>query len=280
MEHFTFSWQTIDGLAIYAQGWRPLGDVRAVLAVVHGLGEHGGRYLKIAQPLVSQGYGVITFDQRGFGRSQGRRGHTPGYDSLLADIDCLLEQAACFFPGKPRFLYGHSLGGNLVLNFGLRRERGLAGIIATSPWLRLAFPLPRWKILLARIMDRIWPTYTQSHGLRPAAQTAGGVPDLVQDPLVHDRISARLFTRVQEAGIWALANASRWQTPLLLMHGEEDDITSPAASQEFARKVGALCTFKLWPGLGHELYQEHAKAQVLEFLLQWLAKKLTEKNVK
>ncbi|WP_227762115.1 alpha/beta hydrolase [Zhaonella formicivorans] len=271
MEHFTFQWQTGDGLRLFAQGWRPEGP-KAVVGVVHGLGEHGGRYLKLAQFLVPEGYAVLTFDQRGFGRSEGRRGHTPGYDFLLDDIDEFLQQAALRFPGKPRFLYGHSMGGNLVLNYALRRKPKLSGVIATGPWLRLAFEPPPWKICLAKIMNMVMPAFTQSNGLRSRdlSHDAESVHSYEHDPLVHDRISARLFTGVYEAGLWALGHAAQFDLPLLLMHGGADRITSPEASHRFASQVPVHCTFKLWPGLYHELFNESQKEEVARFLTTWL----------
>lgn len=274
MKHWQWYFKTHDGLKLFAQGWKPLEPVKAVLALVHGLGEHGGRYEALAQALVSQGYAVVAFDQRGFGRSEGRRGYVPGYDYLLADLDVFLDQVRELFSHKPLFLCGHSMGGNLVLNYGLERKKNLAGIMATGPWLRLAFTLPRWKMFLAKVLDKVWPSFTQSHGLRTAADFIEETNAPPPDPLVHDRISARLFMEMERGGQRALHKASQFKYPLLLMHGQADAITSPKASEDFAGKVGDKCTFKLWPGLYHNLLQEPVLPQVVDFLLLWLEERL------
>jgi len=146
MKHSEFKFKTFDGLLLFAQSWQPKNQTKAVVCLVHGMGEHSGRYTYLVDRLIQTGYTVLTFDLRGHGRSPGQRGHTPSYEALLQDISSLLEVANERFPQRPSFLYGHSLGGNLVLNYVLRRQTQLKGVIATDPWLRLAFEPPRFKI--------------------------------------------------------------------------------------------------------------------------------------
>ncbi len=272
MEHFDFDWLTGDGLRIYARGWLPEGDPWAVVCLVHGLGEHSGRYAHLARRLTGDGFALLSFDLRGFGRSQGRRGHTPGYDSLMDDVGRLLGEAEGRFPGRRRFLYGHSMGGNLVINYALRRRPPLAGVIASGPWFRLAFDPPASKLKVGRVMNSLWPTFTQASGLDSAALSRD--PEVVKaynsDPLVHRLISARLFTCVFEAGIWALDHAAEFGLPLLIMHGGADRITSPEASRLFAGRVTGPCQFKLWDGFYHEIHNEPEKEEVFNYLVSWL----------
>lgn len=272
MTHYEFGWTTKDGLRIYAQGWQPETEPRAVLCIVHGLGEHGGRYARQAAVFVEAGCAVLIFDQRGFGKSQGRRGHTPGYAALLDDIAVLLQEAERQYPHVPLFLYGHSMGGNLVLNYVLRRKPFLKGVIATGPWLRLAFTPPAYKIFLAGVMNVIWPSFTQANGIRASelSHDRDDTEAYEKDPLVHDRISARMFLSVFQAGLWALEKAHEFNLPLLLMHGGDDRITSPEASSRFAAKAGEKCTLRIWPGLYHELLNEPDRPEAREYMLGWI----------
>jgi len=165
MKHSKFKFKTFDGLQLFARSWQPEAKPRAVICLIHGMGEHSGRYTHVADQLTQTGYTLLSFDLRGHGQSQGPRGHTPSYEALLNDINSLLNEADKNFPELPRFLYGHSLGGNLVLNYVLHRQPKLKGVIVTDPWLRLAFEPPRFKIILAQITNYIWPSFSQKNGL-------------------------------------------------------------------------------------------------------------------
>ena len=122
MNHIEFTRQSPDKLQFYFQGWEPETSPRAVVCLVHGLGEHTGRYAHVAAALNDAGYAVLGFDLRGHGKSEGLRGHTPSYETLMDDIGRLLDEAAQRYPGKAQFIYGHSLGGNLVLNYALETQ--------------------------------------------------------------------------------------------------------------------------------------------------------------
>jgi alpha-beta hydrolase superfamily lysophospholipase len=272
MQHIEFTRQASDGIQYYFQGWQPEIPAKAVVCLVHGLGEHSGRYAHIAPALNAAGYALFGFDLRGHGKSDGPRGHTPSYDTLLDDIGRLLDEAAARYPGLPRFLCGQSLGGNLVLNYALRRKPAIAGVVATSPWLRLSSAPPAARMTLGRVMNRLLPAFVQSSGLDPTGLSRD--PEVVRaykvDPLVHDRLSARLGMVAIEAGEWALAHAAEFPLPLLLAHGSADKLTSATASAEFAKKVPGDCTFKVWDGFYHETHNEPEKAEVLSFMIDWL----------
>ena len=276
MKHSEFEFKTFDGLSLFGQSWQPKDRPRAVVCLVHGLGEHRGRYVHVADSLTQAGYTLISFDLRGHGKSEGPRGHTPSYEALIWDISSLLEIVNKQFPQLPSFLYGHSLGGNLVLNYVLRRQSHFKGVIVTDPWLRLAFEPPRFKIILAQITNYIWPSFSQKSGLN--TETISRDPEVVyayeNDPLAHDHVSARMFIGSYQAGQWALEHASEFSLPLLLMHGGDDKIISVKASHEFANMKTENCTFKIWDGLYHEIHNEPEKEEIFKFLIDWLDKKV------
>jgi acylglycerol lipase len=272
VEHIEFRWRTSDGLQLFAQGWRPRGECRAVVCLVHGLGEHTGRYGHVAVALSRAGYALLGFDLRGHGRSEGQRGHAPSLDDLLDDMTRLLEEATQRFLGCPAFLYGHSLGGSLVLDFALRRRPHIAGVIATGPLLRTAFTPPAWKTTLGRLLYGVWPTLSLTNGLdiTGLSRDAAVVSAYANDPLVHDRVSARLGMDMLDSGEWALARASAFPLPLLLMHGGADRITSAEASRQFAESAPDSCTLRIWDGLYHEIHNEPEQRQVFDVLIEWL----------
>ncbi len=279
MQRFEFGWQTKDGLRLYAQGWKPEAELKGVVCLVHGLGEHSGRYEHLAAFLNQAGYALLAFDLRGHGKSGGQRGYAPSYEALLDDIARLLDEAANRYPDLPRFLYGHSLGGNLVINYALRRRPQLAGVIATGPFFRAAFEPPAWKLTLARIMYNLWPTLSLSNELDRQALSRDPevVRDYDEDPLVHDRLTPRLTMDMFQAGLWALEHASELSLPLLLMHGSADRLCSVQASREFAARAGDRCTLKIWDGFYHEIHNEPEQEQVFEYLLEWLNSRVSDR---
>lgn len=276
MKHDEFKFKSFDGLQLFGQSWQSETKSRAVICLAHGMGEHSGRYAHVVDRLTKAGYVLFTFDLRGHGQSSGPQGHTPSYKTLLQDISSLLEAANKQFPQLPYFLYGHSLGGNLVLNYVLRYKPQLRGVIVTGPWLRLSFEPPAFKVTLGKVMNKIWPSFSQSSGLDTKALSHD--PKVVHayenDPLVHDHISARMFIGIYQSGQWALEHASEFSLPLLLMHGGDDKIISVEASREFANKINENCTLKVWDELYHEIHNEPEKEEVFKFLIGWLDKEV------
>ena len=276
MNHVEFTRQSPDKLQLYFQGWEPEASLRAVVCLVHGLGEHTGRYAHVAAALNEAGYAVLGFDLRGHGKSEGLRGHTPSYDTLMDDIGRLLDAAAQRYPGKSQFIYGHSLGGNLVLNYALRRKPRLAGVVSTSPAIRMTKPLPGTQLATAKVMNKLQPTIQMPNGL--TLDSLARDPEVIRayksDPLVHNKISVRLAVEMLQAGEWALAHAAEFPLPLLLVHGSADEITSAAATQEFAGRVPGDCTLKIWDGFYHETHNEPEKAEVLAFMVAWIGSRV------
>lgn len=280
MPHASFEWVSSDGLTLYAQEWRPELAPKATVCLVHGLGEHSGRYAHLAAQLTMAGYALLAFDQRGHGRSEGPRGHTPSLETWLNDIDGLLAQAAVRYPSCPRFLYGHSLGGAQALLYTLKRRPPLHGVIVTAPALRLAYTPPAWKVTLSKVLARLWPTFTMASGLEVQAlsRDAAVVESYRRDRLVHDRISASAGYWLLRIGELGLQQAAELSIPLLLMHGSADRIVSCEASREFAARTDGLCTLRIWDGLYHEIHNEPQQEQVFALLVTWLDTQLREKH--
>jgi len=191
---------------------------------------------------------------------------------MLADLSDFLGQIKSRYPHAPVFLYGHSLGGNLILNFALRRKAPVQGAIVTGAWLKVAFEPPAAKVAVARALNRVVPGFTQEWGLEtPALSHDTEIVEVYDaDPLVHGRISARLFVAFYDAGKWALEHASEFPLPLLLMHGTADRVTSLEASREFAMRAGKIVTWRAWEGLYHEIHNEPARGKVVGAMIHWM----------
>ena len=272
MKTFETSWTDKQGLRFHSRGWEPEAAPKAVVAFVHGLGEHIGRFAHVGEAFTSAGYALMGFDLRGHGQSEGPRGHTPSIEAFMQDIDLLLEHVHQRYPGLPTFLYGHSLGGILVLNYGLRRKPALKGVIATSSGLRTALEKQPVKIMMANVLGGIAPTVLIPSGLATSGLSHDPQVERVylKDPLVHDKISLGFGKVMLSAVHWALQHASEFPLPLLLVHGTDDPIAFPSGSQEFAAGAGDRATLVLWKGLYHETHNELNKAEVLQTTIRWM----------
>lgn len=276
MKHEEMQWFSNDGLQLFAQKWEPEGEVKAVINLVHGLGEHSGRYQQWAEKLTGAGYAVMTFDLRGHGRSGGPRGHVSSFDRFADDVSLLLENSIQRFPGKPHFLYGHSLGGLIVLYYLIQRQPQLSGAVVTSAGLQTALTEQKFKIFLARLLGSIWPSSSLPSGLEP--DTLSRDPAVVEayksDPLVHDRISSGFGKSGLQAIEYIYNNASRINLPLLLMHGTADQLAFLSGSQKLVESISCDYNFKAYENCAHELHYEPEKDQVFEDLQEWLDQKL------
>jgi len=261
----------------YGCHW-PVDNPCAVMVLVHGLGEHIGRYGHLACRYQEHRMAVVGFDLPGHGKTPGQRGHADSLDALMDSIDAAVEAAKQLYPGSPVFLHSQSMGGNLALHYGHRYHEKVEGIIASSPWIGLAFPDPALKVALGRLMRNIWPTLSLPTGLDP--RKISRIPEVVKayqdDPLVHGKISAAL-------GITILDAAQAWQQyegpyPVcaLLMHGTHDGLTSHDQTRNLAQRMGSETTFQSWAGAFHELHHEPEQADVFQYGMAWITGKLEQ----
>jgi len=250
-------------------------NIKAGIILVHGLGEHIRRYSLWADKFISKGYGFIGVDLPGHGNSEGRRGVMNSYKLAAEMIDIQIRELKKTFPGIPVFLYGHSLGGTIVLQYVLQNKPQIKGVIVTSPWLRLSFEPSKAKLKLVSIMKGIMPSLVQPSGLivEHVSHDPAVIDSYKNDPLNHNKISVGLVHSTISAAEYSLSHASELKLPLLLIHGSDDLITSPEGSREFASKT-PLAELKIWPGGYHELQNELFKDDVFGFIENWTSSKL------
>lgn len=254
----------------------PADNPKAVVVLVHGMGEHLGRYKESVIPiLIENNYSVIAYDQFGHGKTEGKRGHTSNYDILLESLETVVVKANIEYKDLPVFVYGHSMGGNVVINYALQKQSNIKGVIATSPLLRLAFEPPKWKLSVGKFMLNILPSITLPSELDTKAISRD--PDEVKryenDTLVHDKISPVYSFPVFDAGEYAIENATQLKIPTLICHGTGDSITSHKASEEFAN-ASKKVEIKLFEGGYHELHHDLCKEELLQTVINWLNSKL------
>ena len=257
-----------DGTLLRARAWEPAEPPKSMLGIVHGLGEHAGRYAAIVESFTRAGSVVVAYDQRGHGRTGGP---LPSFATLLDDIDLLVSEMQRR-GDLPKFLFGQSLGGSLVLNYALRRRPRLTAVIALSPLLTPTVPPPAWRLGLARFLSLVWPSCSLYSGVNPddLSHDPYVARQYRQDPLVHSRVSAILGTSMLTAGQWAIDHADQLPLPALLMHGTGDRLTSAESSRTFASRAGSRCTLQIWEGLFHELHFETERDQVLQRIRDWM----------
>jgi alpha-beta hydrolase superfamily lysophospholipase len=276
-ESRTTSIDSSENVSLFARIESPR-QPRGCIIISHGFGEHSGRHEMLAQRLTAMNLVVVRYDMRGHGRSQGKRGHASSYDIYLNDLGHAIELARERHPNLPTFLFGHSMGGALVLNFALRRATKLSGIMASGPWLRLAFSPPMWKTWLAHRIARVLPSFSMPINLDTSKLSHD--PEIQKsvdnDSLTNSVISAAAYVGIVAAGKYALAHAAQMKFPLFLMHGTADEVTDLRASEAFFAAAGSADkTFKPWPGMYHETLHELDSAPVYQAVEDWLEQRLS-----
>jgi alpha-beta hydrolase superfamily lysophospholipase len=274
MDQLTFSGG--GGLELYCRRWRSDGTPKAVLLIVHGHGEHSGRYGNVADWFVPRGYTVYAFDLRGHGHSQGSRGVLQSFGDYREDVRALLDVVHEAEPGRPVFLMGHSLGGLIVLDYVLHDPSGLNGVVASGPVLCPPgiSPLLLW---LSKVLARVWPSLVLESGLDTSAlsRDTAVVDAYVNDPLVHSKGSARLASEMMDAVEWTQAHAADMALPCLIVHGSEDRLCDPQASKVFVDNVTFADKERIeYEGYYHEVYNDLGKEQVFADIEEWFERHL------
>jgi alpha-beta hydrolase superfamily lysophospholipase len=263
-----------DGQRLYVRDW-PCRDARHAVLLVHGLGEHSGRYEALARWFNARGWTVRGYDQRGHGRTPGRRGALRGDDDLLADLATVYDDYAAGLPRAP-LLLGHSMGGLVALRTVLDGRVAPPALVLSSPALRAY--TPAWLRRVAHGLARVLPNLPLNNGL-PAAGTSHDpqvVADYRSDSLRTALITPRLADFIFRAGAASIADAPRLRVPTLLLVAGSDRLVDPAGSRDFADGAWATqrLTTRFFDTLYHELFNEAepGRRQVLKQLGDWLAR--------
>jgi len=278
MKTFESKFEGNDGLVFYVQGWEPDAQPKAVITLVHGLGEHIGRYTHVGKALTDAGYVLVGFDLRGHGKTVSPRGHFPSLDVVMQDIHQFFQFVSQRYPNLPQFLYGHSLGGLLSLTYAVQNSKaGFKGVIVTGSGLRSALQEQKAKIAMAKMLGALVPTMTIPSGLANSGLSRDQkvVDAYAADPLVHDKTSMGFGKAALTAIDICFAGARDFSHPLLIMHGKADPITYPSGSEDFAKLASEKnqdVTLKLWDGLYHEIHNEPEQVEVFKVMIEWLDK--------
>jgi len=263
------------GSPLYGVNWGT-NQASAVICLVHGLGEHCRRYDHVAEFFNKHQIGLVTYDQKGHGQTEGKRGHTPSMNAFLDDLSLVLQKTRELYPNLPIILYGHSMGGNIVLNYLISRKPAISGVITTGAFIQFVEEPPALKLFFGRIMRIIYPKFTESNGLDVygISTVRAEVAKYISDPLVHDDISsATAIDMIQTARKLQRFNGAI-DIPLLLMHGEKDRLTNPKGSREFSENIKGDVTYKEWKGLFHEIHNEHNREEVFNTMMEWITNKI------
>lgn len=264
-----------DGTNLVVMDW-PLkkGPVRGVVLIVHGLGEHAWRYDALAQELNGWGFAVRAYDQFGHGESMGQRGALPSDDRLLQDLGEVVDESrARMHDNTPLIVLGHSMGGLVAARFVSLGMRKLEALVLSSPALDPGLNMLQ-KLLLA-VLPGLLPNLRIGNGLKPEfiSHDPQVVARYTADPLVHDRISARLARFIADGGPATVASAPSWTLPTLLLYAGADKLVNPAGSHAFASAAPAnVVTSHCFDTLYHEIFNEAepGRRQVLAQLKSWL----------
>jgi len=261
--------------------WRMIDEVRAVLVLVHGYGEHSGRYGNLVKPLVELGYGIYAYDHRGHGESPGDRGHIMSWGDYREDLQRFVSLVQEQEKDAPLFLYGHSMGGLIVLDYSIRHPEGLVGVIVSGPPIQPVGVAEPYQVFLAKLLSRIRPTYSMSLGFDAPAlsRDEAVVKAYEEDPLVHCVASVRWGTESLEAIEWVKTHAEALSLPVLLVHGGADRVSSAKGSRWLFEQLAMEDkTLRVYPGVYHEPHNDLEPEHLVEDVSKWLARHLPERD--
>jgi alpha-beta hydrolase superfamily lysophospholipase len=265
--------KTSDGLDLYTEAWLPDGEPKAIVLIVHGLAEHIGRYVHVAGAFVQQGYAAYGIDHRGHGKSPGLRAYFENFDQPVEDLKRYFDAVQADQPGKKIFLYGHSLGSLLALEFTLRYQNQITGLVVSGSTLGVETMQPAPLLVVSAALNRLVPTlgtvYLDSRALShdPAVVTAYDA-----DPLVYrGNVRVRMGYYIVDASRKARVRLGELKLPMLILHGSADQICPVVGSQMVYDGAGSTDkTLKIYPELFHEIHNEPRKETVLADMVNWL----------
>ncbi|MDT8435957.1 MAG: alpha/beta hydrolase [Gemmatimonadota bacterium] len=261
------------GAKLFRRSWGDAGAARGHVLLVHGLGEHAGRYEPVGTFLSGRGFAVHAADMRGHGRSPGRRGHVARLGLLVEDLEALRAAAVPEQTGAPIFVFGHSLGGLVAGRFVLAADPGtLRGVVFSAPFVEAAVRVPGWKRTLGAVADAVAPGLTLDNGL-PLEDIFRREADRLAweaDPLVHRRISARTWGEMRRGAAVLRSGASRLDVPALFLLAGDERIVSNEAARDLAARLEPAARIREYEGARHALFHDPQAPAALEDLAGWL----------
>lgn len=269
---------------IFYQQWaadRPKVNV----VIVHGLGEHSGRYSNIIEACDGKGISFFAIDHRGHGRSNGDRGHTNSFMDYIIDLKIFVNMIRKNHPDTPLLMLGHGLGGTIACKYALTYQNDLAGLILSSPGFIPTINVPVLRSKCADLLSALTPSLSISYGIDPAELThdEASIAGFADDPLVHTTITPRFYTEYLEGASFCLDHARQLRLPLLIVHGGEDRFCDPKGSQlVYDRADAEDKKIAIIPGLFHETMNEELKprTKVLSILTKWISSHSHVKSVR
>ena len=266
-----------DGLQIFCQIWLPEASPMAALVLVHGVGEHSGRYEHVAQYFKQKGYAVFALDLRGHGHSEGKRGHVAQFNDYVVDVQTLVTYAHQATPDVPIFLVGHSLGGLITVDFALKHPDEINALILSSPGLQPKANVPVWKTALGNLSANFFPELSLDNGLDPnhVSRDEAVVSAYIEDPLVHAKLSAKWFVEYNATRNWVMEEANTLSVPILILQAGEDLIVDADEVKVFFERVGLDDKHYIeYPDLYHEIFNEPENQDVFGDIEAWLVPRL------
>ncbi|HKG20543.1 MAG TPA: lysophospholipase [Blastocatellia bacterium] len=263
---------TADRLRLYTTR-HEAANARADVVVVHGLGEHSGRYLPLINYLVERDYSVTAYDHRGHGKSEGLRGHVEKFTDYEEDLDRVLNSVQGHGRTRGTFIIGHSMGGLVTLRYAAKNGSRLAGAVVSAPAIQIATKVPTGKLMVARIGAIIAPRSRVDNGIDPSILSKDPAVGraYAADPLVNRLVSARWFAEITEAMREARGIGSLLTLPLLVLQGTGDRLISEEGTKRLFENVGSNDKeLKLYSGYYHELFNEPEKWEIYKFVADWL----------
>lgn len=249
---------SVDGTVLKGRLWKPSNKPRATICLVHGFGEHSARYDSWARRFCDENIMVYALDYRGHGQSEGKRGVVNSIAEINDDINAMLRRCKGSWHDVPNFIYGHSMGGALVLNFLVKRRSDFDGAIVTSPWLGLVNQPSPFKLKLIKWLDYVIPRVTFSAGLSSSQMTVDkdAMKNHDNDPLMHGKLSVRLFNEIRTRTENLMNDSLNIKIPIFLAHGLADPVTNPETTRKWAEKYASSTTFVGYENALHELHNE------------------------
>jgi alpha-beta hydrolase superfamily lysophospholipase len=275
LQENTGTFESADGLKMFYREYQAEEEC-ARLVIAHGVGEHSGRYGNVVHTLLPSGISVWAVDLRGHGKSGGRRGHVSAFNQYLHDLLLILKIVREGMPeGRKCFLLGHSMGGLIALDFVTHYPDAVDGVVISSPSLGITVKVPPAKRMLGKVMSSVLPGLTLANGLdvTKLSHDEEVVRAYVDDPLVHDRVSARWFTEIIRTMEDVNRSAAKVTVPILMQVAGDDHLTDAAQSQEFFARLNAEDkSLHVYDGFYHEIYneKEELRAKPLADLDAWV----------